>query len=115
LLLHVVDASSPSRDAQIAAVERVLDEIGAGHVRRLEVFNKIDRLDLDVRNDPCDNISRVFVSASQRIGIDALRIAIANIARSARHQSAAVDFEDAKIDDSRLAQVESLAFPDVDP
>ena len=42
LILHVVDASSPERAAQIAAVEAVLAQIGADGVRRLEVFNKCD-------------------------------------------------------------------------
>jgi GTP-binding protein HflX len=42
LLIHVVDASSPDPDAQIAAVREVLDEIGAGEVPELVVFNKID-------------------------------------------------------------------------
>ncbi|MEA3054886.1 MAG: GTPase [Actinomycetota bacterium] len=42
LLVHVVDASAPDPDAQIAAVRVVLDEIGAGEVPELLVFNKID-------------------------------------------------------------------------
>jgi GTP-binding protein HflX len=42
LLVHVVDASSPDPDAQIDAVRTVLDEIGAGEVPELLVFNKID-------------------------------------------------------------------------
>src|SRR5690606_22104627 len=42
LLLHVVDASSPAREAQAADVEKVLEEIGAGGVPRILVWNKID-------------------------------------------------------------------------
>ncbi len=42
LLLHVVDGSSPEQDAQVAAVEEVLREIGAGDLPRLLVINKID-------------------------------------------------------------------------
>ncbi len=42
LLLHVVDSASPARAEQMAEVDRVLDEIGAGSVPRLVVFNKID-------------------------------------------------------------------------
>jgi GTP-binding protein HflX len=42
LLIHVVDASSPDPDAQIAAVREVLEEIDAGGVPELLVFNKID-------------------------------------------------------------------------
>jgi len=42
LLVHVVDASSADPDGQIAAVREVLEEIGAGEVPELRVFNKID-------------------------------------------------------------------------
>lgn len=43
LLLHVVDASLPSMEDQMLAVEGVLDQIGAGKVPTVVVFNKIDR------------------------------------------------------------------------
>src|SRR5512135_1683835 len=42
LLLHVVDAAHPDRDAQIAAVDAVLTEIGADAVPQIRVYNKID-------------------------------------------------------------------------
>ena len=42
LLLHVVDASDPQRDERIAQVREVLRGIGAGDIRELLVFNKID-------------------------------------------------------------------------
>jgi len=43
LLAHVVDASDPGYERQLAVTEEVLDEIGAKAVPRLLVFNKIDR------------------------------------------------------------------------
>jgi len=43
LLAHVVDASDPGFERQLAVTEEVLDEIGAKDVARLLVFNKIDR------------------------------------------------------------------------
>ena len=43
LLAHVVDASDPGHERQLAVTEKVLDEIGAAGVPRLLVFNKIDR------------------------------------------------------------------------
>jgi GTP-binding protein HflX len=43
LLAHVVDASDPGFERQLAVTEGVLGEIGAGAVPRLLVFNKIDR------------------------------------------------------------------------
>ena len=45
LLAHVVDASDPGFERQLAVTEEVLEEIGAKDVPRLLVFNKIDRGD----------------------------------------------------------------------
>ena len=47
LVLHVIDASNPERERQAAAVNRVLEEVGATAVPRLEVYNKIDQLNPD--------------------------------------------------------------------
>ena len=47
LLLHVVDVSHPQAAEQIAAVNAVLAEIGAGEKSTIMVFNKIDRVDGD--------------------------------------------------------------------
>ncbi len=43
LLAHVVDASDPGFERQLAVTEEVLDEIGAKDTARLLVFNKVDR------------------------------------------------------------------------
>ena len=45
LLLHVVDASHAERSSRIAAVDRVLAEVGAADRPALLVFNKSDLLD----------------------------------------------------------------------
>ena len=47
LLLHVVDASHSEAEAQILAVDRVLEDIGAGEMQRLLVLNKADVADRD--------------------------------------------------------------------
>lgn len=84
LLLHVVDAASPQRDEQIAEVDKVLQEIGAAEVPRLLVFNKTDKLGLapQVQRDAHGTITRVFVSAIERAGLDGLREAIAEFSRN---------------------------------
>jgi GTP-binding protein HflX len=84
LLLHVVDASSPVRDAQAEAVDVVLAEIPAGAAPRLLVWNKIDLAGIEpgVERDQYGRISRVFVSARSGAGMDKLRDAIAEFARS---------------------------------
>jgi GTP-binding protein HflX len=45
LLLHVIDAGTPGMESRIAAVRRTLDEVGAGEVLSIDVFNKCDLLD----------------------------------------------------------------------
>jgi GTP-binding protein HflX len=45
LLLHVVDISHPQAEEQIAAVDAVLQEIGADEKSTLMIFNKMDRLE----------------------------------------------------------------------
>ena len=81
LLLHVVDAASPQRDEQIFEVNKVLAEIGAAAIPTILVYNKIDRAGLEprVERDAHGTIARVFVSATERAGLDALRGAIAEI------------------------------------
>jgi GTP-binding protein HflX len=83
LLLHVVDAASPVRDAQAEQVDKVLDEIPAGEAPRLLVWNKIDAAGLEpaVERDQYGRICRVFVSARAGAGLDGLRGAIAEFAR----------------------------------
>ena len=44
LVLHVIDVSTADRDSHVAAVERVLQEVGAANVSKMEVFNKCDLL-----------------------------------------------------------------------
>ena len=44
LLLHVVDAADPDRDAHISAVERILKDLELAETPRLLVYNKVDRL-----------------------------------------------------------------------
>ena len=43
LLIHVVDASSPEMESQIATVESVIEEIGAASVPIITVYNKADK------------------------------------------------------------------------
>jgi len=93
LLVHVIDAASPLLAEQQAEVERVLEEIGAGQVPQLLVYNKCDLLEESQRSrQPSDWIEvhpgvrrqRVFVSAATGMGLPELRQAIAQhaLARS---------------------------------
>ncbi|MCL4762044.1 MAG: GTPase HflX [Burkholderiales bacterium] len=79
LLLHVIDASAPDRDDQVAAVEAVLAEIGAAEVPQIRVLNKCDLAGLDpgVERAPCGTITTVRASALTGAGCAALREALA--------------------------------------
>ncbi|MEF7616023.1 GTPase HflX [Aquincola sp. MAHUQ-54] len=86
LLLHVVDASSPALAEQLDEVDRVLAEIGAERIPQILVYNKLDRLDESQRprvlvdaleRAPGLRVPRIFVSAMEGLGLDALRDAIA--------------------------------------
>ena len=81
VLLHVVDGASDQRDAQIEAVNLVLEEIGASDIPQLIVVNKCDLLGLgtdagrvEIGSDGL--ASRVFVSAKTGAGIPELRSAL---------------------------------------
>ena len=83
LLLHVIDSASEDREAQIDAVNTVLEEIGAGKIPQIMVFNKVDltQAQAAVWRDECGNISRVFLSAKTGEGLDLLREALAEVAQ----------------------------------
>jgi GTP-binding protein HflX len=79
LIVHVVDASAPEADMHqmTAAVDDVLDEIGAGDRPRLLALNKVDLLDDDERHALSFRFpDAVQVSAAAGEGIDELRDAI---------------------------------------
>ncbi len=71
LLLHVVDASDPHHADRMAQVETVLEQIGAGEVPRIEVYNKADQIpdDGEARQETA---SKLFVSAVTGEGLPTL-------------------------------------------
>jgi GTPase len=92
LLLHVVDAASPALAEQMAEVQRVLASIGAADIPQILVYNKADllqdsqqpRVGVDaITVDGRAPMPRVFLSAAQGTGLDALRGLIAAQIRSA--------------------------------
>jgi GTP-binding protein HflX len=78
LLLQVVDVSNPEHDAQVAEVNRVLGEIGAGSVPQVVVLNKTDLTGVPpgIERDERGNIARLRVSARTGAGLDLVRLAI---------------------------------------
>ncbi|SUA55650.1 GTP-binding protein HflX [Oligella urethralis] len=78
VLLHVIDSSSPQKEEQIFEVNKVLQEIGAQHIPTILVYNKIDLTEQEPRLelDESGRVSRVFLSAAERSGLEFLREAI---------------------------------------
>ncbi|HSS29333.1 MAG TPA: GTPase HflX [Usitatibacter sp.] len=91
LLLHVVDFANPQHADQVEAVNDVLDEIGAGEVPQLLVYNQVDRIPgmpAEVVRESHGKILNIKVSAVTGAGIDLLRGVLAEAARDASRQAA---------------------------
>ena len=115
LLLHVIDAADPQREERIAQVDAVLQEVGAGDIPQVLVYNKIDRIaaqpdagtdgaghsesppasagpdeaksGIPPRRDiPNQGRQRVWVSARESRGLDLLREAVGGMIGARRVQ-----------------------------
>jgi GTP-binding protein HflX len=86
LLLHVIDSSSPGRERQIEAVDKVLHEIGADAVPQLRVYNKLDLTGIapGVGRDEYGRLHSVYVSAQTGAGLELLREAVSEILLASR-------------------------------
>jgi GTP-binding protein HflX len=89
LLLHVIDASSPSWPDQRDVVEQVLEELEVSGRETLLVFNKIDLLEHDaliaLQTTARDAATpAVFVSTVTEGGLEPLRRALSSVVRTKR-------------------------------
>jgi GTP-binding protein HflX len=83
LLVHVVDASAPEADARIAAVDTVLNEIGAADVPRLVAWNKADAADAEtVKQLIASHSGSVALSAATGEGVQELLVTIGDRLRA---------------------------------
>ena len=81
VLLHVVDASHPEYERQMDDVNQVLQEIGAGDVPQLVLYNKIDLLpqhqrEAGILRDKQGRALAVNVSVLSGAGLDDVRLAM---------------------------------------
>ncbi len=116
VLLHVVDAANPAFPEQMAEVERVLEEIGAGQIPQVLVFNKLDRLEPSQRpralrdlieRSGGQRVPRVFVSALDGAGLAELRQVLTEAVAGTLHPDAVpVD-----VLDERFADPDDLPMP----
>jgi len=86
LLLHVIDAADEQRGEHIADVEAVLDEIGAGEVPVLRIYNKIDccAASAHIERDESGTARAIWLSAASGEGLELLREALADSFRRSR-------------------------------
>ena len=70
LLLHVIDASDPQREAHIAVVDKLIDQLARPGVPVIRCYNKVDLLD-DMTNYPIGE-KNVPMCARNGVGMDEL-------------------------------------------
>ena len=100
LLLHVIDVSHPEAEAQIAAVNVVLEELEATDIPMLMVFNKIDRLksDEELHLLQCQYPDALPISAQRGDGIPALVDALAHrFAERGTNLSLSIPYTEGKV------------------
>ncbi len=109
LIVHVVDASAPEADMHkmMAAVDDVLDEIGAGERPRLLALNKVDLLDEERHRALSFRFPEaVQVSGATGEGLDELREAIeARFLATLRPMELLLPYEEG----GRLSELHDLA------
>jgi GTP-binding protein HflX len=75
-ILHIIDLSSPGSEGQAKAVDKILEEIGAGDIPRIMIYNKIDLLaDKDelLRRNEIAGTNNLYISAETGEGLPALK------------------------------------------
>jgi GTP-binding protein HflX len=72
LLLHVVDCANPRFEEQIAAVEKILNDLDLGHIPRQLVFNKMDLVARQQVDALCRRFDAIAVSARDRKSFEPL-------------------------------------------
>ncbi|MBM3301866.1 MAG: GTPase HflX, partial [Deltaproteobacteria bacterium] len=63
LLLHVIDCSNPVFDAQLAAVEKLIERLELNAIPMIRVFNKIDLVSPETVENICARYGAIAVSA----------------------------------------------------
>ena len=70
LILHVIDATNSSYELQKQTTEAVLKDLEVGDKKTIIVYNKVDRLELDIY--PKNQKDKVYISAKKGINMDKL-------------------------------------------
>ena len=77
LVVHVFDCSDADYERHIEIAENVLSDLGADCIPRLRIANKTDRISDENREQIKGTVNPdIFVSASEKIGIDELLVLV---------------------------------------
>ncbi len=76
LLIHLIDVSDSCFSDHIEAVEKILLELGLGHIPVLRVFNKEDRLSHEGVAAICEKYDGISISAFQPDSLEKLFLAV---------------------------------------
>ena len=74
LILHVIDATNSSYELQKSTTESVLKELDADKKNTILVYNKIDKLDIDIY--PKNEKEKIYISAKKGINMEELLLLI---------------------------------------
>jgi GTPase len=110
LALHVIDASSDDRERRMAAVRRVLEDVGAAEVPVIDVYNKIDAIDPEEgRRLQAADPAAMLLSARTGQGVDELLQVIASrVALDTRRITITFD-ADKEFDRQQIARLYRVA------
>lgn len=100
LLLHIIDSSHENAEQQRKTVLQTLEEIGAGEIPVINVYNKIDLLDNETLRDFERSIdpTSIFISAKEKIGFDTLIDSIsAGITQSFTYVEVVLPFREGRL------------------
>lgn len=100
LLLHIIDSSHENAEQQRKTVLQTLEEIGAGEIPVINVYNKIDLLDDETLNDfeSSSDPASIFISAKEKIGFDTLIDSIsAGITQSFTYVEVVLPFREGRL------------------
>ncbi len=91
LLVVVVDASDPEQGMHLETTEAQITRLGAAHIPRLLVFNKVDRLASAPSQDVLEGLSGghpwLALSSHDPAGVERLRAALIQAARSQQRRA----------------------------
>jgi GTP-binding protein HflX len=106
LILHVIDAASQDREQHVEAVRKVLEEVGAAGVAKLDVFNKCDLLEAgEAARLQRAHPEALFISALKRKGRQGVVDAVAKLLEMDTHR-VRLEFDSGNAEDrERIARV----------